>query len=58
MATGQAAGVAAALAVAAGVQPRHVSAGRLQRALLDQGVYLRPQAGVVAGATAEEQVCD
>ena len=39
--TGQAAGVAAALAVAAGVEPRNVDVAALQRALLAQGVYLR-----------------
>ena len=39
--TGQAAGVAAALAVAAGVEPRDVDVAALQRALLAQGVYLR-----------------
>ena len=55
--TGQAAGVAAALAVAAGVQPRHVNIDRLQQALLDQGVYLRPRAGAMASDTAEERVC-
>lgn len=49
--TGQAAGVAAALAVSAGVQPRAVDIARLQRGLLAQGVYLRPNAAVEAGAT-------
>ena len=39
--TGQAAGVAAALAVRDGVQPRNVSIAHLQEALLAQGVYLR-----------------
>ena len=39
--TGQAAGVAAAHAVAAGVEPRDVDVAALQRALLAQGVYLR-----------------
>ena len=39
--TGQAAGVAAALAVAAGVEPRDVDVAALRRALLAQGVYLR-----------------
>ncbi len=39
--TGQAAGVAAALAVAQGVPPRQVDIGRLQAALARQGVYLR-----------------
>ena len=41
--TGQAAGVAAALAVAHSVQPRGVDIGELQAALLAQGVYLRPR---------------
>jgi hypothetical protein len=41
--TGQAAGVAAALAVANKVQPRNVDIHQLQQALLAQGVYLRPQ---------------
>jgi 2-polyprenyl-6-methoxyphenol hydroxylase-like FAD-dependent oxidoreductase len=39
--TGQAAGAAAALAVAQGVQPRAVDIARLQDMLLQQGVYLR-----------------
>ena len=39
--TGQAAGVAAALAVAQGVRPRAVDVGRVQCELLAQGVYLR-----------------
>jgi 2-polyprenyl-6-methoxyphenol hydroxylase-like FAD-dependent oxidoreductase len=39
--TGQAAGVAAALAVAQGVPPRAVDIRRVQQALLKQGVYLR-----------------
>ncbi len=43
--TGQAAGVAAALAVAHRVEPRAVDVGTLQAALLGQGVYLRPHAG-------------
>ena len=46
--TGQAAGVAAALAVAQGVEPRAVDVAALQSALLRQGVYLRPQAGIAA----------
>ena len=41
--TGQAAGVAAALAVSQGVQPRAVAVDALQAALLAQGVYLRPR---------------
>jgi 2-polyprenyl-6-methoxyphenol hydroxylase-like FAD-dependent oxidoreductase len=43
--TGQAAGVAAALAVAQGVQPRDVDIQSLQKALLEQGVFLRPSTG-------------
>ncbi len=39
--TGQAAGVAAALAVAGGVQPRAVDVRRLQQALQAQGAFLR-----------------
>ena len=39
--TGQAAGVAAALAAGAGVKPRDVPVGRLQEALAGQGVLLR-----------------
>lgn len=42
--TGQAAGVAAALAVQQGVLPRQVKVPALQRALQGQGVVLRPQA--------------
>lgn len=48
--TGQAAGAAAAIAVAQGVQPRAVDIARLQQTLLDQGVYLRPV------STAEQRV--
>ena len=48
--TGQAAGVAAALAVAQGVQPRAVDVAALQQALQRQGVYLRP---AIAGTVAE-----
>lgn len=44
--TGQAAGTAAALAVAQGVEPRHVAIAGLQDALLKQHVYLRPGAQV------------
>lgn len=40
--TGQAAGVAAALAVSQGVPPRAVDIAQLQQRLLDQGAYLRP----------------
>ncbi len=39
--TGQAAGVAAAVAVAQGVQPRSVDIDRVQATLLRQGAYLR-----------------
>jgi hypothetical protein len=39
--TGQAAGAAAALAVARNVQPRAVNVAELQGALLSQGVFLR-----------------
>ncbi len=46
--TGQAAGTAAALAVAQGVQPRAVDVAALQAALVKQGVYLR--AASVGGA--------
>lgn len=42
--TGQAAGVAAALAVAAKVQPRAVDIEALQQTLLSQGAHLRPLA--------------
>ncbi len=45
--TGQAAGAAAALAVAEGVQPRAVPVERLQAELLRQGAMVR------MGATAE-----
>jgi carbohydrate-binding DOMON domain-containing protein len=41
--TGQAAGVAAALAVVQGVEPRAVDIVQLQTRLQLQGVYLRPQ---------------
>lgn len=50
--TGQAAGVAAALAVAQKVQPRAVDVPALQQALLRQGVYLRPAAPALATAKA------
>lgn len=42
--TGQAAGVAAAVAVAQGVAPRAVDIAQVQRVLLEQGVFLRPTA--------------
>jgi hypothetical protein len=47
--TGQAAGVAAALAVQGAVNARDVNIGDLQAALQAQGVYLRP--GAPAAAT-------
>ena len=56
--TGQAAGVAAALAVSQGVEPRLVDVSRLQAALLGQGVYLRPgttQAAAAATAVAQAE---
>ncbi len=39
--TGQAAGAAAAVAVAQGVEPRAVDVVRVQQTLIAQGVYLR-----------------
>jgi hypothetical protein len=53
--TGQAAGVAAALASQGGIAPRFVDVGALQSELLAQGVYLRAGAGqdAKAPATAE-----
>ena len=51
--TGQAAGTAAALAVAQGVPPRDVDVGALQQALLGQGVHLR--AAAEAPAVAAQQ---
>ncbi len=50
--TGQAAGTAAALAAAGGVQPRGVEVAALQAALAAQGVYLRSGARVQAAALA------
>ena len=52
--TGQAAGVAAALAVEGRVAPRAIDIGALQSALLSQGVYLRPGAGTDALAKAQQ----
>lgn len=46
--TGQAAGAAAAVAVAQGVQPRAVDIARVQALLIEQGVYLRPTETVLA----------
>ncbi|MFN0159961.1 MAG: FAD-dependent oxidoreductase [Burkholderiales bacterium] len=51
--TGQAAGVAAALAVAAGVEPRAVDLDRLQAALLRQGAMLRATSGSRAALSAQ-----
>jgi hypothetical protein len=49
--TGQAAGVAAAVAVAQGVEPRAVDVPRVQAALREQGVYLRqPEAAALTAA--------
>jgi hypothetical protein len=50
--TGQAAGVAAALAANEGITPRQVSPARIQRELLRQGAYLSPE--VVAAQEAAE----
>jgi 2-polyprenyl-6-methoxyphenol hydroxylase-like FAD-dependent oxidoreductase len=50
--TGQAAGVAAALAVANGVQPRAVDVPTLQTELARQGVYLRAHQPAVEAAAA------
>ncbi len=44
--TGQAAGVAAALAAGSGVKPRDVPIGRLQDALVQQGVLVRAEVAV------------
>ncbi|MDB5943069.1 MAG: dependent oxidoreductase, partial [Ramlibacter sp.] len=51
--TGQAAGVAAALAAQGGVQARDVDIAQLQAALQAQGVYLRPGAPAQAATGAE-----
>ena len=53
--TGQAAGAAAALAVAQGVQPRAVDVPALQRALQQQGVFLRPEAVTGTGTDGRSQ---
>lgn len=50
--TGHAAGVAAALAVSQGVEPRAVDVGRLQQLLLAQGAYLRPQGAALQSPVA------
>jgi hypothetical protein len=49
--TGQAAGTAAALAAAKGVQPRNVNPREIQRELLKQGVYLSPAVEAEAGSS-------
>jgi FAD dependent oxidoreductase len=54
--TGQAAGVAAALAANARVSPRHVDVQALQRALVNQGVYLRLTIAHVAAPIAHTEV--
>lgn len=56
--TGQAAGVAAALAARAGVEPRAVAVDQLQDALLAQGVYLRRREPMVQDARLVEAACD
>jgi 2-polyprenyl-6-methoxyphenol hydroxylase-like FAD-dependent oxidoreductase len=48
--TGQAAGAAAALAVARGVEPRAIDRRELQAMLQAQGVYLRPATALEAAA--------
>jgi hypothetical protein len=54
--TGQAAGIAAALAANSGLQPRNVDPRKIQRELLKQGVYLSPavEAAVNNALTAAE----
>ena len=51
--TGQAAGVAAALAVNAGVQPRAVNVAELQQTLRSQGVFLQDQIASKTSTPAE-----
>jgi hypothetical protein len=46
--TGQAAGVAAAIAANRGVEPRAIDVAELQRALVVQGVHLRALRGAAA----------
>ncbi|MDB5856840.1 MAG: dependent oxidoreductase, partial [Ramlibacter sp.] len=55
--TGQAAGVAAAIAVKHGIEVRTVDIDELQQALLAQGAYLRPRKETAAAAQAKEQAC-
>jgi hypothetical protein len=43
MATGEAAGRAAALAVVVGVSPSHINVGKLREALIARGAFLRGQ---------------
>src|SRR5581483_5112587 len=50
--TGQAAGVAAALAVASGRPPRALEPRMIQRALLGQGAYLSPSVAAALDAPA------
>ncbi len=50
--TGQAAGVAAALAADAGITPRQVDVRLIQRELVKQGAYLSPSVASAAVATA------
>ena len=50
--TGHAAGIAAALAVDQGVQPRAVDARRIQAELLRQGAYLSPSVASAVGMAA------
>jgi len=49
--TGQAAGVAGALAANSGLQPRQLDYRLIQRELLKQGAYLSPSVAAAAGAT-------
>jgi hypothetical protein len=55
--TGQAAGVAAAIAVKDGIEVRNVDIDELQQKLLAQGAYLRPRKEVAAAVVAKEQAC-
>jgi hypothetical protein len=49
--TGQAAGVAGALAANANVSPRLIKPNLIQRELLKQGAYLSPSVTMAAGMT-------